>query len=132
MKWNENKLQASCRRSPQNANANPPKPLLSANAANLATATDEKLRIYSLILKEQTDEIKERKHMLSYEPRYRILDRFVDRIYQIFNPERSKSHLSAEAQRLREMIAILEQGGTPAQKLLHQFADAHARANTGR
>jgi len=101
---------------------------LGEETGNLSKATDEKLGIYSLVLKEQAKEQREKTQWLSEEPQYQPLLRF----RPAFGKMRPKSilvpSLRAEAERLEEMVAVLNEGGKPAKEMVNSWADAHARA----
>ncbi|GAA5481293.1 hypothetical protein [Haloferula sargassicola] len=105
---------------------------LGEEAGNLAKATDEKLRIYAMVLKEQAAETREHTRQLPYEPEYEILERFAGPFGDRIDPKREKLELIDETQRLQEMIDILEAGGAAARKMIHEWADHHARSRTGR
>jgi hypothetical protein len=101
---------------------------LGEEAGNLAKAGDEKLRIYSMVLKEQLADIKERTRMLFHEPQYQPLMRFLGPFGERRNPVVIKFGLSEETARLEEIAAVLRAGGKDARAIVHQWADAHARA----
>lgn len=100
---------------------------LGEESGNLAKASDEKLRIYSMVLKEQLDDLREQTHMLIHEPKYDPLLRFMGPFGSRPNPSVIKPGLLDEISRLEEMTEILRQGDTHTRTLLHQWADAHAR-----
>jgi hypothetical protein len=100
---------------------------LGEEAGNLALATDEKLRVYSMVLKEQIAEIKERTRLLACETEYlpirRFLSPFADRVpVPVF-----KHELQEEIDYLSSITSHLRAGGAAAVRTIHQFADQHAR-----
>ncbi len=101
---------------------------LGEESGNLAKASDEKLRVYSMVLKEQLADLKEQTHMLLREPQYYPLMRFIGPFGDRRSPVVIKLSLSNEISRLEEMSATLRAGGKDAQRIVHQWADAHARA----
>lgn len=101
---------------------------LGEEAGNLAKASDEKLRIYSIVLKEQLDAIKEKTQMIGAEPQYRMLFRFNGPFGVIEPPSAVKARLRDETVRITGMTASLHTGGKPAQTMVHQWADDHAEA----
>ncbi len=100
---------------------------LGEGAINLATAGDEKLKGYCMVLKEQIDELKARAHYLKYEPQYGPLQRFIDPIFgTLSNPASIKRELSEELKRLREMLVILTRNDANARRMIYDWADEHA------
>jgi len=100
---------------------------LGEEAGNLAKASDEKLRIYSMVLKEQLEDLREQTVMLIHEPQYHTIMRFTGPYGVLRNPALTKRDLLDERSRLEEMAAVLRQGDTHTRTLLNQWADAHAR-----
>jgi hypothetical protein len=100
---------------------------LGEEAGNLTQASDEKLRIYSMVLKEQLAELKMQTSMLFQEPQYYPLQRFLDRFGKRQNPVMLKLKLSDEIAHLEEITTILRLSDTHTRTMLHQWADAHAR-----
>lgn len=101
---------------------------LGEEAGNLAAASDEKLRVYAMVLKEQLADLKEQTRMIHFELQYQVLMRFAGPFGVRQNPQHVKRDLSDEIARLEEMIEILRSGSTQARDIVHQWADAHARA----
>lgn len=100
---------------------------LGEEASKLAAASDEKLRIYAMVLKEQLAELKEQTRMLHFEPQYQILMRFAGPFGIRQSPTVVKSALIAEINRLDEMSGIIRTGSAQARTIVQQWADAHAR-----
>ena len=101
---------------------------LGEESGNLANASDEKLRAYSMVLKEQLAELKERTRFLSYQPEYAPLHRFFRIFGEQLQPSQIRAKFSGEIKNNREMIAILAKGGTAARKLVFESADMYGRA----
>lgn len=101
---------------------------LGEESGNLANASDEKLRVYSMVLREQLADLKERTRMLFHEPQYQPLMRFLGPFGEKRNPVVIKLDLSEEIARLEEIACVLRAGGKDARAIVHQWADAHARA----
>ncbi len=99
---------------------------LGEESGNLAKASNEKLRAYSMVLREQLAEMKERTRFLSYQPEYGQLHRFFKIFGEILQAHEIRSTFSREIKSNAEMTAILEKGGPAARKLLQQSADMHA------
>lgn len=102
---------------------------LGVESSNLATASDEKLKVYCAVLKEQIAEIKEQAHFLTSQPQYAALWRFGDE-FTGFIPEPAilKGRLFDEIDRHKGMLETLKKGGAPCRKMIHGWADEHARA----
>lgn len=101
---------------------------LGEEASNLAKAGDEKLRVYSMVLKEQLDELKEQTRFLIHEPQYQPLFRFAGPFGVLLPPARVKLDLSDQIAYLEEMVDVLRAGGKEARTMVQQWADDHARA----
>lgn len=102
---------------------------LGVESSNLAAASDEKLKVYCAVLKEQIAEIKEQTHFLTSQPQYTALWRFGDE-FTGFIPEPAilKGRLFDEIDRHKGMLETLKKGGAPCRKMIHRWADDHARA----
>jgi hypothetical protein len=101
---------------------------LGEEAGNLAQATDEKLRVYAMVLKEQIADLKQQTQMLSHESEYIPLRRFMSPFDDRIQPAIIKSRLHEEVQVLKEMGTILRRGGKDARGLIADSAENHARA----
>jgi len=100
---------------------------LGEESGNLASASDEKLRAYSMVLKEQLAELKERTRFLSYQPEYATLHRFFRIFGEQLQPSQIRTKFSGEIRNNREMTAILSKGGTAARNLIFESADMYGR-----
>lgn len=99
---------------------------LGEEAGNLATASEEKLRTYALMLKEQTDELRERTRDIAMEPQYQPLHEFRGPFGAPVTVREIVGRLSADLREQEEALAILQAGGTGLRKLIHRWADDHA------
>ncbi|MGL4399383.1 MAG: hypothetical protein ACRCXD_05920 [Luteolibacter sp.] len=100
---------------------------LGEEATNLATAGDEKLKVYCMVLKEQIAELKAKVHFLKHEPQYGPLQRFIDPFYDTLpNPASIKRSLREELNRHREMLEILARNDANARRMIYDWADEHA------
>lgn len=99
---------------------------LGEEASNLATAGEEKLKVYCAVLKEQIADQKEKTDFLSEEPVYFTLRRFIHPFTgTMARPDPIKRELKDEILRHREMLEKLarEEG----RGLMEDWADAHGR-----
>lgn len=102
---------------------------LGEEATNLTAATDEKLKVYCGVLKEQIDEMKFRTKSLIHEPQYMAMSRFIHPYFgSISPPDLIEGELSEEIDRFENMICILKAGGDHRRQMIHRWADDHARA----
>ena len=99
---------------------------LGEESSNLAAAGDEKLKVYSLILKEQIDEVKSRTYTLKDEPQYSSLRRIMDDFSrQIPRTDLLKRSLVDKVRDTQELLKSLQKGDAVARKILNQLADTH-------
>lgn len=99
---------------------------LGEESSNLAAAGDEKLKVYSLILKEQIDDVKSRTFTLMDEPQYSSLRRIMDDFSRhIPRTDLLKQSLAAKVRDNQEMLKSLQKGNAGARKTLHHLADTH-------
>lgn len=99
---------------------------LGEESSNLAAAGDEKLKVYSLILKEQIDAVKSRTFTLIDEPQYSSLRRIMDDFSRhIPRTDLLKQSLAAKVRDNQEMLNSLQKGDAGARKTLYQLADTH-------
>ena len=99
---------------------------LGEEASNLAAAGDEKLKVYSLILKEQIDDVKSRTFTLKDEPQYSSLRRIMDDFSRhIPRTDLLKQSLAAKVRDNQELLNSLQKGDAGARKTLYQLADTH-------
>lgn len=103
---------------------------LGEESSNLATAGDEKLKIYSMILKEQIADLKIQTQALVEQPQYFPLRRFMDD-FTGYLPEPSmiKRVLCNDKQHHQSMLRILKNGDAETRRMIHEWADEHARAS---
>ncbi|MDP1592294.1 MAG: hypothetical protein Q8M07_31320 [Prosthecobacter sp.] len=102
---------------------------LGEEASNLTAATDEKLKVYCGVLKEQIDEMKYRTQSLIGEPQYAAMSRFVHPYFGFISPpEIIENDLRDEIDRHEHMFAVLRSGGEHRRQMIHRWADDHARA----
>ena len=101
---------------------------LGEETGNLVKATDEKLRTYSMVLKEQLAELKERTRALSHQPEFSSLHRFISPHDDSLRTRVYQTKLTGDLAQQREMIAVLKEGGTASRKMINQWADHHANA----
>lgn len=95
---------------------------LGEEAGNLARASDEKLRIYSLVLNEQIDEVKEKTRWLIMETEYAPLQRFIQPFSNRLDVRSAKARFIEQLHDLEHMISILQKGGAPARRMLQDWA----------
>jgi hypothetical protein len=101
---------------------------LGEEAANLATAGDEKLHVYCMVLKEQIADLKKQTHDLLNEPQYGPLNRFRDPYHgTLAKPETVKRTLRIKLSQLREMLEVLTANNAVSRKMIYDWADGHAR-----
>ena len=99
---------------------------LGEEASNLAAAGDEKLKVYSLILKEQIDDVKSRTFTLIDEPQYSSLRRIMDDFSRhIPRTDLLKQSLAAKVRDNQELLNSLQKGDAGARKTLYQLVDTH-------
>lgn len=104
---------------------------LGEEATNLATAGDEKLKVYCMVLKEQIDELKAKSHHLKYEPQYGPLQRFIDPFYgTLANPVSIKRELREELRRYHGMLEILDKNDANTRRMIYDWVDEHAFRST--
>ncbi len=101
---------------------------LGEEASNLATAGEEKLKVYCTVLKEQIAELKQRIHLLLNEPQYGPLRRFRNPYHgTLTNPETLKRSLEFELERHRDMLETLTANNAASRRMVNEWADANAR-----
>ena len=102
---------------------------LGEESSNLTAATDEKLKVYCGVLKEQIDEMKSRTMSLIHEPQYMAMSRFVHPYFgSISPPNFIEADLRHEIDRHEQMIEVLGSRGEQCRKMINRWADDHARA----
>ncbi|MBE2285684.1 MAG: hypothetical protein IAE77_19635 [Prosthecobacter sp.] len=101
---------------------------LGVEASNLASATDEKLKVYCTVLKEQIAEIKMQMRFLMDQPQYAVLHRFANGLMgYVPNPAYIKADLRDELSRHQGMLSVLQNGGAERAKMINRWADDHSR-----
>ncbi len=104
---------------------------LGEEANNLATAGDEKLKVYCMVLKEQIAELKAKVHGLKFEPQYHLLRRFIDPFYgTLANPVSIHRQLRDESIRLQEMLDTLSRNDANSRQMIYLWADENAKASS--
>jgi hypothetical protein len=99
---------------------------LGEEATNLASASDDKLRVYSSVLKEQIEELKFKTDVLVDLPQYRPILRFLDPYSgEMYPPAEIKINYKHNIAKFKKMLAILAAGDAEARNLIHQWADSH-------
>lgn len=102
---------------------------LGVEASNLTSATDDKLKVYCTVLKEQIAEMKMQMHYLMDQPQYAVLHRFANRLMGFVpNPASIKRDLLDDIKHHKGMLTVLQEGGAACAKMLHRWADEHARS----
>lgn len=100
---------------------------LGEEASNLATAGDQKLQVYCMVLKEQIADLKRQTHDLSYQPQYGPLQRFRDPYFgTLASPHILKRGLRDELVRQRGMLEILARNDANSRRMLYAWVDDHA------
>ncbi len=101
---------------------------LGEEATNLATAGDQKLQVYCMVLKEQIADLKRQTHHLPNEPQYGPLHRFRDPYYgTLASPVTIKRELREELERHRWMLETLTRNDAASRRMIYDWADEHAR-----
>jgi hypothetical protein len=99
---------------------------LGEEATNLANASDEKLKVYCAVLKEQVSQQKLKTSRLVYEPRYGLLQRFIHPFFgRMYPPEQIKSNYRAEIANHQEMLEVLQANNIHTKKMMAQWADTN-------
>ena len=95
--------------------------------SNLTQASDEKLRTYSLVLKEQIEDTKQQADELIFQPQYQFLQRFLPPFGRHLLPDFRIREFHDSISQLQNMNSILIAGGDAARKMIKSWADEHAR-----
>lgn len=103
---------------------------LGEETGNLARASEEKLRTYAQVLREQLAELRGQTRTLRHHPAYQPLSRFRVPLTARLAREAARE-LADEADHLTAWAATVSTGGVAARRLLNGWADAHA-ANISR
>lgn len=100
---------------------------LGEEAANLASAGDEKLKVYCMVLKEQIEDLKKQTHHLLNEPQYGPLNRFRDPYFgTLAKPATIKRDLHEQLANNREIYEALAAGNAGARKMINELVDDQA------
>jgi hypothetical protein len=99
---------------------------LGEEAGNLASAGDEKLKVYCAVLKEQIADMKLRTNCLIREPQYGPLRRFVNPfIGELPKPAEMKFDLKNDLQRQTKILKSLKDKNSNPKKIMEFVADNH-------
>ncbi|MBL9178292.1 MAG: hypothetical protein JNM65_09525 [Verrucomicrobiaceae bacterium] len=102
---------------------------LGEEPSNLASATDAKLKVYYVVLKEQIAAVKAQTEYLAFAPEYAVLDRFCHPYTgDIAHPVHIISDLRQEGFRHENILAVLRAGGKPCQKMITGWTDEQVRS----
>ena len=105
---------------------------LGEEAGNLAGASDQKLKVYCAVLKEQVAEIRDQTESIFAEPQYGPIRRFVHPYMGTLPPVRMiLASMLRVVEGLEEMLEILKTETPERRKFIHKMADEHARALKG-
>ena len=100
---------------------------LGEEATNLATAGDEKLKVYCMVLKEQITDLKRQTHQLPHEPQYGPLRRFMDPFYgTIASPATIRRELRESLRHHRSMLETLDANNAASRRMIQEWTDEHA------
>lgn len=106
---------------------------LGEEATNLATAGDEKLKVYCMVLKEQIADLKLQTYRLPDEPQYSTLQRFRDPYYRtLASPVTIKRELREELRHFRQMLEIIANNNAASRRVIVEMADEHAYRSSTR
>jgi hypothetical protein len=101
---------------------------LGVESSSLAQATDEKLKGYATVLKEQLELLNFQTSQLLLEPQYAVLRRFQHPFLPVILPfPRLKSEMHDEMDRLQGMLDILRAGGPECVAMVNEWAEEMAR-----
>jgi hypothetical protein len=102
---------------------------LGEESTNLATASEEKLRVYCAVLKQQIADLKRQTEWLLHEPQYGPLDRFIDPNFgYLANFDEVRRELLDENKRSREVSKFLVEGGLNCRQMMEEWADQHGQS----
>ncbi len=101
---------------------------LGAEASNLTAATDEKLKVYCAVLKEQIAETKAQQAALNFAPEYSLLDRFRGPFGGTFiMTSLIQEDLTDAIIQNEDMLEVLHAGGKECQRMMNRWADDEIR-----
>jgi len=99
---------------------------LGEESGNLSQAGDEKLRVYSMVLKEQLTDIRMQTQSIRFEPQYMILhDFFGISLGHRGDTSSIRRGIKQEMREVEALIQKLREGGTAARLFLNQQADEY-------
>ena len=100
---------------------------LGEEATNLATAGDEKLKVYCMVLKEQITDLKRQTRQLPHEPQYGPLRRFMDPFYgTIASPATIRRELRESLRHHRGMLETLDANNAASRRMIQEWTDEYA------
>jgi hypothetical protein len=103
---------------------------LGEESTNLATAGDEKLKVYCMVLKEQIADIKRQTQGLPHEPQYSPLRRFMDPFFgNIANPKTIKREIQDHLRHNRNMLEILDANNANSRRMIYEWIEEHAESS---
>lgn len=102
---------------------------LGEEASNLSSASDEKLRVYCLILKEQIAETRRQVLDLVNQGKYFVIHRFLGpRLPTPRNVGLAKKHLSAELTSTKKVLALINVPDAEARRAFNNWTDSYANS----
>ncbi len=102
---------------------------LGVEASNLAAATDDKLKVYCAVLKEQIAETNKQRETLDFAPEYALLARFRGPFGgSVIMTSLIKEDLTDAIIQHEDMLDVLRAGGKECQRMLNQWAEDEIRA----
>jgi hypothetical protein len=96
---------------------------LGEESGDLEHASEEKLKVFAMVLKEQASELRERTRSLVFEPEYGPLQRFIGPFSERFAPKEIQAELHQEIEHVETMLEILKRGGTAARTMILEWID---------
>lgn len=104
---------------------------LGEEATNLATASDEKLKVYGTVLREQISDLKQQTDLLPFDSIYTPLQRFMDPVFGVMDPPSTlKRKLEENLREDQETLELLDRDDVGTRKRIQRWADDHARSFT--
>ncbi len=104
---------------------------LGEESTNLATAGDQKLQVYCMVLKEQIADLKRQTHDLSYQPQYGPLQRFRDPFFgTLASPVTLRRELREDLKHHRGMLEILARNDAASRRMIYEWVDEHAHRSS--
>ena len=101
---------------------------LGVEATNLANASEQKLKVYCMVLREQIDELKYQTMSLIQQPQYSVIHRFAGGFgFHLTEIKYIKTEYKSLMKQHAYMVSLLLEGGLAAQQMVTRWADDHAR-----